>query len=68
MIVHAGSVRNILQKLVDHRGNFGRGHARVQLSRLRRLVRNRLHRQVKHDLEPTAMRFRGDVHGVLVIG
>jgi hypothetical protein len=68
MIVDAGGLRNILQKLIDQRRNFGRGHAGVKLPRFRRFVRHRLHRQMKHDLESAAMRFPGDVRGVLVIG
>jgi len=68
MIVDAGGVRNILQKLIDQRRNFGRRHAGVQFLRFRSFVRDRLHRQMKHYLESAAMRFLRDVYGVLVIG
>ena len=68
MIVDASGVRNILQKLIKQRRNFGRRHARVQLLRLGCFVRDRLHRQMQHYLESTAMRFLGDVHRMLVIG
>ncbi len=68
MIVDAGGVRNILQKLIDQRRNFWRGHAGAQFPRFRRFVRDRLHRQMKQYLESTAMRFLRDVRGVLVIG
>src|SRR5204863_170214 len=67
MIVDAGGVRNILQESIDHRGNFGRGNAVTQFLGLRRFVGERLHWQVKHDLEPAAMRFLSDVCGVLVV-
>src|SRR5438876_830811 len=38
MIVDAGGIRHILQELIDHRGNFGRGHAGTQFPRFRRVV------------------------------
>ncbi len=68
MIVDAGGVGNILQKLIHQCCNFGCRHARVQLLRFRRFVRDRLHGQMKHYLESAAMRLPGDVRGVLVIG
>src|SRR5260370_13957251 len=68
MIVYAGSSRNILQELIEKRRNLRRGHTRVQFLHFRCFVGDRLHRQMKHYLEPTAVRFLGDVHRMLVIG
>ena len=68
MIVDAGNVRNILEKLVDHRGNFWRRHAGAKFARFRRFFGDRLHRQMKHDLESAAMCFVGNVYGMFVIG
>src|SRR5258708_13161681 len=40
----------------------------MQFLRFRRFVCDRLHRQMEHDLETAAMRFRSNLHRVLVIG
>ena len=68
MIVDTGGIRNILQKLSDLLRNLLCRHTRTELQRFGRLVGDRLHRKVKHDLESTAMRFLGDFPRVFVIG
>jgi len=68
MIVDAGGIRNILQKLSDFLRNLLRRHTGTELLRFGRLVRDRLHGKVKHDLESTAMRFLGNFPRVFVIG
>src|SRR5258708_8329784 len=68
MIVYAGRIRNILQELIEKRRNFRRGHNRVQFVRFGCFVSDRLHRQMKHYLEPTAVRVLGDVYRMLVVG
>src|SRR5260370_14812485 len=68
MIVDAGNIGNIWQELIEKRRNFRRGHTRVQFLRFGCFVSDRLHRQMKHYLEPTAVRVLGDVYRMLVVG
>src|SRR5260370_32516766 len=68
MYVYAGNIRNNLQELIEKRRNFRRGHTRVQFLRFGCFVSDRLHRQMKHYLEPTAVRVLDDVYRMVVVG